>query len=123
MGSYSISYLFSPPGCPSPLHSGPGGKKSPFHPSFFLTEEIISCSLSPSDMTGEDENTGVTHWDVTQKQHCSPTSLSQIFLAPLCHQAKHPQCRNWEKNNEAGPGGDFRLLELQFWEHWDPTDD
>lgn len=41
MGSYSISYLFSPPGCPSPLHSGPGGKKSPFHPSFFLTEEIF----------------------------------------------------------------------------------
>lgn len=74
-------------------------------------------------MTGEDENTGVIHWEVTQRQHCSPTSLSQMFVLPCVSRQSTHNAEIGKKPNEAGPGGDFRLLELQFWEYWDPTDE
>lgn len=54
-------------------------------------------------MIGEDEDAGVIQWEAIWSQHGSPTSLSQLFVAPQCQQGKYLQFRSGKKNDEVGP--------------------
>lgn len=64
-------------------------------------------------MGGDSEAALLSHLPFTTFS-CSPVSAGKASTMQKLEKNK--------KNTEVGPGGDLRMLELQFWEHWNPMD-
>ena len=68
--------------------TGAGGKEKAFSPLISPRQGDVRCPLGLSAVIGEDEDAGDFQQEAIWSQHRTPTSISQLFIAPRCQQGK-----------------------------------